>query len=69
MVATSLAWRFAAFILAGCFALGVALSRVHLGDHYPIDVIGSALCALAAGLVVAGLAALPGLQPLLRRLR
>jgi membrane-associated phospholipid phosphatase len=41
---------------------------VYLGDHYPLDVLGGMLCALAAALVVSGLAALPVIQPYLRRL-
>ncbi len=50
------------------YALAVAASRVYLADHYPIDVLGGILCALAAAFVVNGLAALPALQPHLRRL-
>jgi hypothetical protein len=33
-----------------------------------VDVLGGMFCALAAGFVVTGLAALPALQPHLRRL-
>jgi membrane-associated phospholipid phosphatase len=51
------------------YAVAVAASRVYLGDHYPLDVLGSMLCALAAAFVVTGLAALPALQPWLRRLQ
>lgn len=54
--------RLAALMLAGGFAAAVAASRVYLGDHYPLDVLGSMLCALAAGLVTAGLAALPAVR-------
>jgi hypothetical protein len=49
-------------------ASAVAASRFYLGDHYPLDVAGSLLCAAAAAFVVTGLAALPALQPRLRRL-
>ena len=66
IVVTGAGWRLAALVLAGGFAAAVAVSRVYLGDHYPLDVIGSVLCALAAGFVVAGLAALPAVR---RRLR
>jgi membrane-associated phospholipid phosphatase len=60
--------RSAALVVAGLYVVAVAASRVYLADHYPLDVIGSVLCAVAAALIVTGLAALPALQPLLRRL-
>jgi len=68
VIATTAAWRFAAIALGGAYAVAVAASRVYLADHYPVDVLGGMLCALAAGFVVAGLAALPALQPYLRRI-
>jgi membrane-associated phospholipid phosphatase len=68
VVAVTVAGRSAAIVLGGLFVVAVAVSRVYLADHYPLDVIGSMLCALAAGFVVTGLAALPGLAPYLRRL-
>jgi membrane-associated phospholipid phosphatase len=68
VVAVSLAGRSTALVLGGLFAVAVAVSRVYLADHYPLDVIGSVLCAVAAGLIVTGLAALPGVAPYLRRL-
>ena len=68
VIAATFAWRAAALVLGGLYALAVAVSRVYLGDHYPLDVLGGMLCALAAALVVTGLAALPALQPSLRRL-
>jgi membrane-associated phospholipid phosphatase len=67
-IAATFAWRAAALVLGGLYAVAVAVSRVYLGDHYPLDVLGGILCALAAAFVVTGLAALPALQPYLRRL-
>jgi membrane-associated phospholipid phosphatase len=68
VVAVTVAGRRTALVLGGLFAVAVAVSRVYLADHYPLDVIGSVLCALAGGFIVTGLAALPGLAPYLRRL-
>jgi undecaprenyl-diphosphatase len=62
IVVTGARLRLAALVLAGGFAAAVAVSRVYLGDHYPLDVLGSVLCALAAGFVVVGLAALPAVR-------
>jgi undecaprenyl-diphosphatase len=67
-IAATFAWRAAALALGGLYAVAVAVSRVYLGDHYPLDVLGGMLCALAAAFVVTGLAAVPALQPYLRRL-
>lgn len=69
VIATTFAWRAAALVLGGLYAVAVAVSRVYLGDHYPLDVLGAMLCALAAAFIVTGLAALPALQPYLQRLR
>ncbi len=68
VLAATVAWRAAALVLGVLYAVAVAASRVYLGDHYPLDVLGSVLCALAAAFIVTGLAALPALQPYLRRL-
>lgn len=38
------------------YALGVGLSRLYLGDHYPADVLASYLTALAAALLVSAIA-------------
>ena len=68
VAAATYAGRSAALVLGGLYALAVAASRVYLANHYPLDVLGGMLCAVAAAFVVTGLAALPALQPLLRRL-
>jgi undecaprenyl-diphosphatase len=68
LAATTTAWRATATVLAGAYALAVAASRVYLADHYPLDVLGSIGCAVAAGFVVAGLAALPALRRRLNRI-
>jgi len=69
VVAATIAGRSAALVLGGLYAVAVAASRVYLGDHYALDVLGGLLCALAAAFIVTGLAALPPLQPHLRRLQ
>lgn len=68
VIAVTYAGRATALVLGGLYAVAIACSRFYLGDHYPLDVAGSLLCALAAAFVVTGLAALPALQPYLRRL-
>lgn len=68
VIAATWAGRAAAFVVGGLYTVGVAVSRVYLADHYPADVLASMLCALAAAFIVTGLAALPALQPYLRRL-
>ena len=59
VIAGTLAGRSAALMLGGLYALAVAASRVYLADHYPLDVLGGMLCALAAAFLVTGLAADP----------
>jgi membrane-associated phospholipid phosphatase len=68
VIAVTFAGRLTALTIGGLYAVAVACSRFYLGDHYPLDVVGSLLCAVAAAAVVTGLAALPALQPRLRRL-
>jgi undecaprenyl-diphosphatase len=61
-------WRSLIAFVGILFVLAVAGSRVYLANHYPLDVIGSMLVALAAGFVVAGLAALPPIHRTLSRM-
>ena len=68
VIAGTLAWRYTAIVVGAAYALLVAVSRVYLADHYPADVVGGMLCALAAGFIVTGLAGLPVVRPYLRRL-
>ena len=68
VIAVTLAGRVTAVVLGGLYAVAVAFSRFYLGDHYPLDVLGAMLCAVATAFVVVGLARLPVLQPYLRRL-
>jgi membrane-associated phospholipid phosphatase len=68
VIAATWAGRTVALVLGGLYTVAVAVSRVYLADHYPADVLGSVVCALAAALIVTGLAALPAVQPWLRRL-
>jgi membrane-associated phospholipid phosphatase len=68
IVIATAGWRYAAIVLGVLYAVAVAASRVYLADHYPLDVLGGMLCALAAAFAVTGLAALPVVQSWLRRL-
>jgi membrane-associated phospholipid phosphatase len=67
VIAATFVGRVIAIALGIPYALAVAASRVYLGYHYPPDVVGAFLCALAAAFIVTGLAALPVIQPQLRR--
>ena len=44
--------RVAGVLVAAAFAVGVGLSRLYLGDHYPTDVLGSWFTVAAAALLV-----------------
>ena len=62
------AGRAAVGTVGGLYVVTVAASRVYVANHYPLDVLGSLLCAAAAALVVAGLTALPVFAGKLARL-
>lgn len=51
--------RWAVAALGAAFAVVVALARVYLGVHYPLDVLGGYLAAASAALLVAGFLDLP----------
>jgi undecaprenyl-diphosphatase len=68
VIAATWRGRAVACALGGLYTVAVAVSRVYLADHYPADVLAGMACALAAGMIVTGLAALPAAQPWLRRL-
>lgn len=68
VVARNRAWRTVALTVGAVYTLAVAASRIYLANHYPPDVIGSILCALAAGFIVTGLAKLRPIRPHLARL-
>jgi undecaprenyl-diphosphatase len=59
VVARTIAARTLIGLAGGTYVLAVAASRVYVTNHYPLDVVGSLLTAVAAGFVVAGLFALP----------
>lgn len=42
-------WRTAVLVVGGWWVLGVACSRIYLANHYPLDVVGAVLLAMAAG--------------------
>jgi len=49
-------WRYWLLLIAAALvAVTVALSRVAVGAHWPLDVVGGALCGLIAGLAGAAL--------------
>ncbi len=68
VVARTGTWRAVAVIVGGVYVLAVAASRVYVANHYPLDVVGSVLCAVAAALVVIGLSRLPAVSRQLSRL-
>lgn len=68
IVAVGARWRGTALVVGTLYALAVAASRVYLADHYPLDVAGGILCALAAAFVVTGLSGLPLVRSWLAKL-
>jgi undecaprenyl-diphosphatase len=49
----TLMWRRAAPLIWGLAAL-IAFSRIYIGVHYPVDVVGGALLGLGVGVLVTG---------------
>ena len=47
LLAWSTRWRWPALLLAATFALLVGYSRIHLGVHYPSDILGGWMAAIA----------------------
>lgn len=68
VLTASVAARLLALVVGVPYVLAVAASRVYLGCHFPLDLAGAFLCALAAAFIVTGLAALPVVRAYLDRL-
>lgn len=59
LVSRTAAARTLVAVAGGAYVVAVAASRVYVSNHYPLDVVGSLLAAVAAGFVVAGLSLVP----------
>jgi membrane-associated phospholipid phosphatase len=68
VLTASVAVRLIALVVGLPYALAVAASRFYLGYHFPLDLVGAFLCALAAAFIVTGLAAVPVVRAYLDRL-
>lgn len=62
LLAVGETWRRGLALTGALYTLAVAASRVYVGNHFPLDVLGGVLTAVAAWLFTAGVTAVPALR-------